>query len=143
MDTPSQDGVAKRKNGHLLEVTRALLFHMKVPKHFWADAVSTVCFLINRMLFFVFNGDIPYTALFPIKSLFPVEPRIFGCTYFVRDVCPQVTKLDLKSLKCVFLGYSQLQKRYYCFSPTLNRYLVSADVIIFLVHSIFSSIICV
>ncbi|KAJ9180876.1 hypothetical protein P3X46_009068, partial [Hevea brasiliensis] len=38
MDTPSQNGVAERKNRHLLEVTRSLLFHMKVPKHFWADA---------------------------------------------------------------------------------------------------------
>ncbi|XP_057991842.1 retrovirus-related Pol polyprotein from transposon TNT 1-94 isoform X2 [Hevea brasiliensis] len=110
VDTPSQNGVTERKNWHLLEVTRALLFQMKVPKHFWADAVSTACFLINRMLSSVLNGDIPYTALFFTKSLFPIEPRIFCCTCFVRDVRPQVTKLDPKSLKCVFLGYSLLQK---------------------------------
>ncbi|XP_057985245.1 uncharacterized protein LOC131169874 [Hevea brasiliensis] len=83
---------------------------MKVPKHFWADAVSTACFLINCMPSSILKGDIPYTVLFPTKSLFPVEPRIFCCTCFVRDVRPQVTKLDPKSLKCVFLGYSQLQK---------------------------------
>ncbi|XP_057991841.1 retrovirus-related Pol polyprotein from transposon RE1 isoform X1 [Hevea brasiliensis] len=131
VDTPSQNGVTERKNWHLLEVTRALLFQMKVPKHFWADAVSTACFLINRMLSSVLNGDIPYTALFFTKSLFPIEPRIFCCTCFVRDVRPQVTKLDPKSLKCVFLGYSLLQKWYSCFSPTLNHYLVSADVTFF------------
>ena len=55
VDTPSQNGVAERKNRHLLETTRALLFQMNVPKHFWADAVSKVCFLINRMLSSVFN----------------------------------------------------------------------------------------
>lgn len=49
VDTPSQNGVDERKNRHLLEIARALLFQMQVPKHFLADAVSTACFLINRM----------------------------------------------------------------------------------------------
>ena len=34
VDTPSQNGVAKRKNRHLLDIVRALLFQMQVPKHF-------------------------------------------------------------------------------------------------------------
>ena len=74
------------------------------------------------------NGETPYHTLFPTKSLFPVEPKIFGCTCFVRDVRPQVTKLDPKSLKCIFLGYSRVQKGYKCYCPSLNRYLVSTDV---------------
>ena len=55
VDTPAQNGVAERKNRHLLEIVRALLFQMHVPKHFWADAVSTACFLINRMPSSVLN----------------------------------------------------------------------------------------
>ena len=58
--TPRQNGVAERKNRHLLEVSRALLFEMKVPKQFWADAVSTACFLINRMPSNVLGGKIPF-----------------------------------------------------------------------------------
>ena len=34
VDTPSQNGVAKRKNRHFLETAQALLFQMHVPKHF-------------------------------------------------------------------------------------------------------------
>lgn len=49
VDTISQNGVAERKNRHLLETARALLFSMNIPKKFWADAVSTACFLINRI----------------------------------------------------------------------------------------------
>ena len=37
-------------------------------------------------------------------------------------------KLDPKSLKCIFLGYSSVQKGYRCYCPSLCRYLVSADV---------------
>ena len=33
--TPQQNGVAERKNRHLLEVTRTLLFEMCVPNFFW------------------------------------------------------------------------------------------------------------
>ena len=40
-----------------------------------------------------------------------------------------MTKLDPKALKCVFLGYSRLQKGYRCFSPDLNKYVVSTDVV--------------
>ena len=106
--TPSQNGVAERKNIHLLEITRALLFQMHVPKHFWADAVSTACFLINRMPSFVLDWATLFQTLFPHKSLFPIEPRVFGCTCFVQDVRSHLSKLDPKSLKCIFLGYSRV-----------------------------------
>ena len=62
VDTPSQNEVAERKNRHLLETARALLFQMHVPKHFWADAVSRACFLINRMSSSVLNWVTPFVS---------------------------------------------------------------------------------
>ena len=103
---------------------------MHVPKNFWAYAVSTACYLINWMPSSVLNWDTPYHIIFPNKPLFPIEPRIFGCTCFVRDVRPQVSKLDHKFLKCIFLGYSRVQKGYWCYCPSLRRYLVSALVFV-------------
>ena len=128
VNTPSQNGVVEMKNKHLLETVRVLLFQMKVPKHFWADAVFTACFLIDRMPSSVLQGEIPYSVLFFTRSLFLIKPQIFGSTCFIRDIRPQITKLDPKSIKCVFLGYSRIQKGYRCYYPTLNRYLVSTDV---------------
>ena len=106
VDTHFQNGVTERKNRHLLEMARALIFQMKVPKKFWADVVSITCFLINRMPTVVLKAVILYKVIHPHISLFPIEPRIFGCTCYVRDTRPFVTKLDPKALKCVFLGYS-------------------------------------
>ena len=34
VDTPQQNGVAERKNRHLLEVARAILFQMAVPNSY-------------------------------------------------------------------------------------------------------------
>ena len=124
VDTP-QNEVAERKNRHLLETVQALLFQMHVPKHFWVDAVSTVCFLINRMRSSVLDWVTLFQTLFQHKSLFPIEPRVFGCTCYVR---PHVSKLDPKSLRCIFLGYSRVQKGYRCYCPSLRRYMVFADV---------------
>ena len=131
VDTPSQNMVAKRKIRHFLETARVLLFQMNVLKHFWVDAVSIACFFINRMLSSVLNWATPYHQLFPNKPLFPIEPKVFGCTCFVWDVRPQVSKLDPKSLKCIFLGYSHIQKGYRCYCPTLRRYFVSTNVAFF------------
>ena len=39
-----------------------------------------------------------------------------------------MSKLDPKSLKCIFLGYSRVQKGYRCYCPCLHRYLVFDDV---------------
>ena len=121
VDSPSQKGVARRNNRHLLETVRALLFQMNEPKHFWADAVSTTCFFINRMPSSVLNRATPYHQLFPNKPLFPIDPKVVGCTCFVWDVRPQVSKLDPKSLKCIFVGYSHVQKAYRRCCPTLRR----------------------
>ena len=72
-----------------------------------------------------------FQTLFPHKSLFPIKPRVFGCTYFVRNVRTHGSKLDPKSLKCIFLDYSRVQKGYRCYCPTLRRYFVFTDVAFF------------
>ena len=119
VDTPSQNRAAGKKNRHLLETVRALLFQMNVPKHFWVEVVSTTCFLISRMPTSVLNWATPYHQLFPKNPLFPIDAKEFGCTCFVRDVRSQVSKLDPKSLKCIFGGYSRVRKGYRCYCPPL------------------------
>ena len=105
--TPQQNGVAKRKMRHLLKVTRALKFHMCVPKSYWSDAILTACHLINRMPSTVLGGQIPYTVLSPDAPLFHLRPKIFGCVCYVHILGPGSEKLDPRSIKCVFLGYSR------------------------------------
>ena len=64
---------------------------------------------------------------------------MFGCTCFIHDLSPGKDKLSPKSIKCVFLGYSRLQKGYNCYSPTLHKFFTSADVTFFESSPFFSS----
>ena len=79
----------------------------------------------------VLNWTTPYHQLFPNKSLFPIDLKVFGYTCFVRDVRPQVSKLDPKSLKCIFVRYSRVQKGYRFYYPTLRCYFMFTDVAFF------------
>ena len=79
----------------------------------------------------VLNSTTPYHQLIPNNPLFHIDSKVFGCTCFVRKVRPQVSKLDLKSLKCIFVGYSCVQKEYRCYCPTLRSYFVFIDVTFF------------
>ncbi|RVW74235.1 Retrovirus-related Pol polyprotein from transposon RE1 [Vitis vinifera] len=129
--TPQQNGVAERKNRHLVETARTLLLHSNVPFRFWGDAVLTACYLINRMPSSVLHDQIPHSLLFPDQPLYFLPPRVFGCTCFVHILTPGQDKLSAKAMKCLFLGYSRLQKGYRCYSLETHRYFISADVTFF------------
>ncbi|KAM0022126.1 putative RNA-directed DNA polymerase [Helianthus debilis subsp. tardiflorus] len=126
--TPQQNGVAERKNRHLLDITRTLMIHSHVPHRFWGDAVLTAAYLINRMPSPVIHGQTPFSILFPKGTMFPLPPKIFGCVAYVHDHRPGTPKLDARAIRCIFVGYSRVQKGYRCYSPSLRRYFTSSDV---------------
>ena len=46
--TPEQNGLAERMNRTLVERARCMLFEAKLQKSFWAEAVATAAYIINR-----------------------------------------------------------------------------------------------
>ena len=87
----------------------------------------------------VLHDQIPHSLLFPNQPLYFLPPRIFGCTCFVHILTQGQDKLSAKATKCIFLGYSRLQKGYRCYSPETHRYFLFADVTFFLDSPFFSS----
>ena len=47
--TPQQNGVVERKNRTLQEMARTMLNDSGIEKYFWAEAVNTACYIINRV----------------------------------------------------------------------------------------------
>ena len=116
VDTPQQNGVAERKNRHLFEVSRSIMFTSNVPKHFWGEAFLTTAYLINRMPCRTLNYQIHCQVLlqsYPNSKLISSIPiKVFGCTAFVHIHSQHCSKLDAKAVKCLFLGNSPSQKGY-------------------------------
>jgi transposase InsO family protein len=46
---PQQNGVVERKNRTLVEMARTMLDEHETPRRFWADAISTACYVSNRI----------------------------------------------------------------------------------------------
>ncbi|RVW49108.1 Retrovirus-related Pol polyprotein from transposon TNT 1-94 [Vitis vinifera] len=95
------------------------------------NGVAEPCYLINRMPSSVLHDQIPHSLLFPDQPLYFLPPRVFGCTCFVHILTPGQDKLSARATKCIFLGYSRLQKGYRCYSSETHRYFLSADVTFF------------
>ncbi|WZZ15660.1 hypothetical protein YC2023_108749 [Brassica napus] len=125
--TPQQNGVAERKNRHLMEVARSMMFHANVPKRFWSDAVQTACYLINRVPTKILKNLSPFEVLNKSKPVID-HLRVFGCVCYVMVPGEQRNKLEAKSTKAMFIGYSITQKGYKCYDPEARRVMVSREV---------------
>ena len=77
------------------------------------------------------QNQVPHSISFPQSHLYPIPPRVFGSTCFVHNLALGKDILAPRALKCVFLGYSRVQKWYRCYPHDLHRYLMSADVTFF------------
>jgi hypothetical protein len=101
------------------------MFSTNVPKLFWREVVLTVAYLINRMPSSILKFQTPCHYLFKFfpytKIIFSLDPKIFGCSVFVHIHQYNRGKLDPKSIKYIFLGYSPNQKGYKCYSPITKK----------------------
>jgi hypothetical protein len=106
--TPQQNEVSERKNRHLLEMTRVLLFQNNVLTSYWSNVVLTATYLINRLLSVNLNFksllEIIYKEKININHL-----RVFGCICYVHKI--KQHKFDFISIKAIFLDYSSQKKR--------------------------------
>ncbi|KAJ0888369.1 putative RNA-directed DNA polymerase [Helianthus annuus] len=103
--TPQQNGVAERRNRTLIEAARTMLADSKLPSFFWAEAVSTACYVQNHALVNKRHMKTPYEILEgrkPSVSHF----RIFGCPC-VLLLMDSNGKFEVKGDECYFIGYAK------------------------------------
>jgi hypothetical protein len=81
----------------------------------------------DRMPLRTVDFSTPLEMLTGITS-FKVSFKKFGCVCFVHNTSPGISKLDVKSHKCVFVGYSSGKKGYKCYDPVKKRMFKSLDV---------------
>ena len=88
VNTPQQNGVAERKNGHLLNTTLALLFQGNASKSYLGEVVLTATYMINKIHLRVVDNKSPVKVLKSLYSHFRtlngLNTKVFGCTAFVH-----------------------------------------------------------
>ncbi|RVW93884.1 Retrovirus-related Pol polyprotein from transposon TNT 1-94 [Vitis vinifera] len=102
--TPQQNGVAERMNRTLNERTRSMRLHARLLKTFWANAVSTAAYLINRGPSVSMEFRLP-EEVWSGKEVKFSHLKVFGCVSYVHIDSDARSKLDAKSKICFFIGY--------------------------------------
>ena len=99
-----------------------------MPLQFWADAVNTAIYLINRGPSSSLDGGIPEEAWTGKKvNYYFLKP--FGCPAFFHISKENRIKLEVKSKKCTFIGYGANDFGYRLYDYENHKIIRSRDVI--------------
>ncbi len=81
--SPQQNGIAEKKNRHIVEITHAMLNEKNFPNYFWAEAVAIIVYIMNRAPTTTIHGMTPkekFTSKKPNVS----HLKVFGCIAYVH-----------------------------------------------------------
>ncbi|XP_071700490.1 uncharacterized protein [Rutidosis leptorrhynchoides] len=124
---PEQNGVSERKNRTVMKMAKTMIHEKGLPNSFWAEAIYTAVYILNRC---------PAKAVenkTPIESWSGKKPsakhlRVFGSIFYIHILKEKRYKLQEKSEKGIFLGYSIQSKGYRVYNLKTNNIVISRDV---------------
>jgi transposase InsO family protein len=126
--TPQQNSVVEIKNRTLLDMARTMLDEYKTRDRFWAEAINTACYSINRLylhqilkktLYELLNGKKPNVSYF----------RVLGSKYFILMKIGRNSKFAPKAVECFLLGYDSNTRAYRVFNKSTGLVEVSCDIV--------------
>jgi hypothetical protein len=116
--TPQQNGVVDRKNRTLLDMTRTMFDEYKTPDRFWAEAINTACYSINRLYLHRILKK-------PNVSYF----RVFRSKCFILVKRGRKSKFAPKAAEGFLLGYDSNTRAYRVFNKSTGSVEVSCDIV--------------
>ncbi|GJR07265.1 ribonuclease H-like domain-containing protein [Tanacetum coccineum] len=109
--TPQQNGVAERKNRTLIEAARTMLADSKLPTMFWTEAVSTACYVLNRVSITNPHNKTPYELISgKVPQISHLKP--FGCQVTILNTSDYLGKFEGKADDGYLVGYASHSKAY-------------------------------
>jgi hypothetical protein len=118
----------ERKNRTLLDMTRTMLDEYKTPDRFWAEAINTACYSINRLYLHRILKKTSYELLTgkkPNVSYF----RVFGSKCFILVKRGRKSKFAPKAVEGFLLGYDSNTRAYRVFNKSTGLVEVSCDIV--------------
>nr|GFA78942.1 retrovirus-related Pol polyprotein from transposon TNT 1-94 [Tanacetum cinerariifolium] len=105
----STEGCNERKNRTLIDAAKTMLVISKFPTTFWAEAVNTACYVLNRALVIKPHNKTPYELIHgrPRQIDFMKPFRCLVTILYTRD---SLEKFDGKANEGFFVGYYVVSK---------------------------------
>lgn len=94
---------------------------------FWAEAVSTAAYLVNRCPALSLESVTPEEAWSGIKPTLQ-HLKIFGSKAMIHVPKQERRKFGQKATEGIFVGYVEKSKGYRVFNPSDNSIVASRDV---------------
>ncbi|CAI7870110.1 unnamed protein product, partial [Closterium sp. NIES-54] len=123
-DSPQQNGIAERRIGLVMEVTRTSMIHASASHFLWPFVVRYAAHQLNllpRVSLPETSPTLRWTGEVGDVSVF----RVWGSRAFVRDT--SADKLSARAIPCVFLGFVPDAPGWQFYHPTSRRVLPSQD----------------
>ena len=134
--SPQSNGKAERLNYTLKTFVRAMLYQANMPKSFWAEAMTTVAYLINRLPSEAINNQIPYEKWYqkqlPISDLQALKP--FSCIVHIHvpeEHQRASSKVNPQSTTGCFVGYTNTNSMWRVWDFERKVFVNSYDLIFF------------
>jgi len=107
--------VVEWKNRTVEDMTRTMFIAGVLPRYFWAEAMNTSCYIVNRCMIRSILNKFPY-KLFKGRKPNIMPLRVFDCKCYVHNNGKEsLGKFDPRSDEAIFLGYSYHNKAYKVF----------------------------
>lgn len=125
---PEQNGRVEREMRTVVEAARTMLVAKNMDKSFWAEAVNTATFVINRTGTSTIPNKTPY-ELWTGKSFDIKWLQVFGSKAYVHIAKVKRQKWDDKSKSGIFVGYCETTKGYRIYKPNERTVEISCNVV--------------
>jgi transposase InsO family protein len=122
------NGVVERKTRTLLDMARTMLDEYKTPDRFWAEAINTAYYSINRLYLHRILKKTSYELLIgknPNVSYF----RVLGSKCFILVKRGRKSKFSPKAVEGFLLGYDSYTRAYRVFNQSTGLVEVSCDIV--------------
>ncbi len=110
-----------------MECARSMILAQGLDSEFWAEAVNMVVYIKNRCPTKAVDLKTPQEAWTGAKPDVS-HLRVFGCKTFAHILNEKRSKLESKSIPCVFLGYCEGTKAYHLMCVETKRIIKSRNV---------------